>query len=244
MPEGPSIVILKEAVQGFNNQKIVRASGNTKKLDTQLMNGKKILDFKSWGKHFLICFSDFSIRIHFMLFGSYRINERKPTEPRLSLQFKNGELNFYACSVQLIEAPLSEVYDWTADVMNENWDSEKAKLKLGQKPDTLVCDALLDQNIFAGVGNIIKNEVLFRIGVHPESRLGAMPQQKIDELVAEAVNYSFDFLKWKKEFTLKKHWLAHTKKICPRDGVPFIKKHLGKTNRRSFYCTVCQLVYK
>ena len=31
----------------------------------------------------------------------------------------------------------------------------------------MVCDALLDQTVFAGVGNIIKNEVLFRTGVHP-----------------------------------------------------------------------------
>jgi formamidopyrimidine-DNA glycosylase len=32
-------------------------------------------------------------------------------------------------------------------------------------PDELIWDALLDQNVFAGVGNIIKNEVLFRLRV-------------------------------------------------------------------------------
>lgn len=244
MPEGPSIVILKEAVQEFKNQKVIHASGNTRKIDTRQINGQPIVDFKSWGKHFLICFSKFSIRIHFMLFGSYRINERKPTEARLCLQFKNGELNFYACSVQLIEEPLSEVYDWETDVMSKQWNPENAKKKLKERPDTLVCDALLDQNIFAGAGNIIKNEVLYRIGVHPESRLAAIPQHKIDDLVAEAVNYSFDFLEWKKDFILKKHWLAHTKKVCLRDSTPIVRKYLGKTNRRSFFCTSCQLLYK
>jgi endonuclease-8 len=108
-------------------------------------------------------------------------------------------------------------------------------------PEALVCDALLNQNIFTGVGNIIKNEVLFRIRLHPESQIGAIPAKKINELVKEARNYSFDFLKWKKEFVLKKHWLAHTQKICPRCNIPFIKKHLGKTNRRSFFCNNCQL---
>ena len=43
------------------------------------------------------------------------------------------------------------------------------------QPDTLVCDALLDQDLFAGVGNIIKNEVLFRTRVHPESTIGDLP---------------------------------------------------------------------
>lgn len=244
MPEGPSIIILKEAVQEFKNKTVIRATGNTKKLDAQITEGKEITDFKSWGKHFLICFPDFSIRIHFMLFGSYRINERKSSEPRLSLQFESGEINFYACSVLLVESPLSQIYDWSTDVMNEQWNAENARKKLLQKPDMLVCDALLDQNIFAGVGNIIKNEVLFRTRIHPESRVGALPEIKLGELLTESVNYSFDFLKWKKEFTLKKYWLAHTKKICPRDSAPLIRKHLGKTNRRSFYCSLCQYLYR
>ena len=243
MPEGPSIVILKEAVFLFKGKVVVGAEGNTKALDLAIFENQPINDFKSWGKHFLICFNDFTIRIHFMLFGSYRINESKQTPARLSLKFDDGELNFYACSVQLIEGDLDILYDWTADVMNEHWDGEKARLKLRSHPNTLVCDALLDQNIFAGVGNIIKNEVLFRIGLHPLSTVGSIPDETLEDLISEAVNYSFDFLRWKKEFTLKKHWLAHTKTVCPRDNVPFIKKYLGKTKRRSFYCEICQKYY-
>ncbi|TZF85937.1 endonuclease (plasmid) [Pedobacter sp. BS3] len=243
MPEGPSIVILKEAVQPFKGEKVIYAGGNTQKLDPARIENQTVTDFKSWGKHFLICFPDFTVRIHFMLFGSYRINEHKETPARLSLQFQHGELNFYACSVQLIERPLDEVYDWSADVMNEQWDAQKALQKLRKKPDMLVCDALLNQDIFAGVGNIIKNEVLFRIRVHPESKTGKLPEEKLQELVTEAVTYSFEFLYWKKEFTLRKHWLAHTKTICPRDHVPFHKAYLGRTHRRSFFCTICQQLY-
>jgi len=243
MPEGPSIVILKEAVQSFAGKKIMAALGNSKTIDFQRLTGKKIIEFKSWGKHFLICFSDFTIRIHLLLFGSYRINERKETPARLSLHFKKGELNFYACSLKIIERPLDEIYDWTADVMNECWDPKNALKKMKSHPGMLVCDALLDQQIFSGVGNIIKNEVLFRIRIHPESLVGKLPSPKMKALTTEAVNYSFQFLEWKKEFTLKKHWLAHNKKTCPRDHVPFRKEYLGKTNRRSFFCTICQLKY-
>ena len=74
MPEGPSIVILKEAAQPFKGKKVLHVSGNSK-LDIQRMNNKKVIDFKTWGKHFLICFKDFTVRIHMMMFGSYRINE-------------------------------------------------------------------------------------------------------------------------------------------------------------------------
>jgi endonuclease-8 len=94
------------------------------------------------------------------------------------------------------------------------------------------------------VGNIIKNEVLFRIRVHPESLVGTLPANTRDEVIAQARIYSFDFLEWKKNYVLKKNWLAHSKKICPRCNIPFIKKYCGKTKRRTFFCTNCQALYQ
>lgn len=244
MPEGPSIVILREAVEKLHikRKEVAEAEGNAK-IDMEKLVGAKVTDFRSWGKHFLICFKDFTIRIHFMLFGSYLLNERKQTPVRLRLQIGDAELNFYACSVKLLDKPAEEIYDWESDIMSEHWKPAKALKKLKEAPDMLACDALLDQDIFSGSGNIIKNEVLFRIRLHPLSKLGAVPDARLKELVRETRNYSFDFLEWKKEFTLKKHWLAHTKKICPRCDIPFHKEYLGKGERRSYFCTNCQELY-
>jgi len=110
-------------------------------------------------------------------------------------------------------------------------------------PDLLVCDALMDQQIFSGVGNIIKNEVLFRTRIHPLSRVNNLPTKKLNELLAEVVSYSFDFLKWRKAGVLKKHWKAYNQKVCPRDHVPFNKQDTGKGHRTSFYCDICQKSY-
>lgn len=245
MPEGPSIVILKEDLLNhqLEGKEIIAVSGNTS-IDKERLLHQKILALKSWGKHFLICFDGFTLRVHLMLFGSYRINERKASPVRLRLEFENAEVSFYTCSLKYIEGDLDQVYDWPADVMSDLWDAKAALKKLKLKPDALVCDALLDQNIFSGVGNIIKNEVLYRLKIHPLSKIGALPPVKLKALIAEARIYSFRFLAWKKEFTLKKHWLAHTKKICLRCNLPFHKEHLGKANRRSFFCTNCQKAYK
>ncbi|HEV7621122.1 MAG TPA: DNA-formamidopyrimidine glycosylase family protein [Flavisolibacter sp.] len=242
MPEGPSLVIAKEEMQLFKGKKVLMVSGNSK-IEKERMKDMKLVDIKTWGKHLLLCFNGFTIRIHFLMFGKYLVNATKDAVPRLSLKFKNGELNLYTCAVKMIEEPLDQVYDWKADVLNDEWDAKAAKKKLNAIPETLVTDALLDQNIFAGVGNIIKNEVLYRIKVHPKSKLGALPVKKLNELVKEARNYSFEFLKWKKEFTLKKHWLVHTKKTCARDDSKIIKEYLGKTNRRTFFCNTCQVLY-
>lgn len=244
MPEGPSIVILKQLIDELDlvDEPVLEVSGNTK-IEKERMLNQQVRAFRSWGKHFLICFDSFSLRIHFLLFGSYRLNERKESQPRLSLRFETAELNFYACSVQFIEGDINESYDWTADVMSDFWDPSAALRKLGSTPDAMACDVLLDQNIFAGVGNIIKNEVLFRIRLHPLSTIKNIPADLKMLLIQEARNYSFDFLAWKKAYTLKAHWLAHTKKICPRCNIPFHKAYLGKTNRRSFFCNSCQILY-
>lgn len=244
MPEGPSIVILKEDVATFKGKKVIKAGGNTS-VDISFLPGRKVTDFKSWGKHFLICFGRKTVRIHFLLFGSYSVNEKRPHKKvRLFLQFDNGTIYFYTCSVKVIEEPLDNIYDWTADVLSPAWDARAARKKLKSQPGMLVCDALLNQDIFAGVGNIIKNEVLFRIKVHPQSLIGKLPPARLTALINEAVNYSFDFLLWKKAYVLRKHWLAHTKKTCPRCNIPLIKAHLGKTNRRTFFCNNCQVKYE
>jgi endonuclease-8 len=242
MPEGPSLVIAREEMIQFKGKKVLAISGNSK-IDKDRMLNKKLVDIRTWGKHLLFCFDRFTIRIHFLMFGKYLVNDTKEAVPRLSMRFSNGEMNLYTCAVKIIEEPLDEIYDWKADVLSDEWDPKAARKKLKAAPDTLVTDALLDQNIFSGVGNIIKNEVLYRIRVHPKSKVGDLPPRKLTEMINQARQYSFDFLEWKKEYTLRKHWLAHTKKTCARDGDRIVKEYLGKTQRRTFFCNTCQVWY-
>jgi endonuclease-8 len=239
MPEGPTVVILKEQVEQFSGRKIIAVNGNTKIDQGRLLN-REITEFRSWGKHFLICFDGFFVRIHFLMWGSYSVNQKKERQVRLNLTFENGEINFYSCSIRIIDGIPENVYDFTSDVMSSSWDPRKAKKKIKGFPDELVCDLLLEQDIFSGVGNIIKNEVLYRIRLHPESKSGNLPENKLRQLVKEARNYSFEFYEWKKNYELKKHWLAHTKKVCLRCNLPIIRKYTGKKDRRSFFCNNCQ----
>lgn len=245
MPEGPSIAILKEAILKFKGEKIINARGNAK-IDLGLLKNKKVFEIRTWGKQFFICLEGLIIRIHLLMFGSYSIDEQtKPDKGlRLGLTFTNGSVFFYNCSVKIIPGDLDELYDWEADVLSDLWNPVKARKKLKAMPDTMVCDALLDQQVFSGVGNIIKNEALYRIRLHPETLLVNIPSRKLSELIKEARNYSFDFLEWKKAFVLRKHWLVHTKKICQRCELPIIKKYCGKTKRRTFFCVNCQVMYE
>jgi endonuclease-8 len=123
---------LKELVKDFSGQTIVRADGNVRAIDPARLVGQRIDAIHTWGKHLLIETAEMVVRVHFLLFGTYRINEgREGKTPRLSIETAGGDvLNLYACQVREIDRATYEAYDFSADVMSEAWDPKKARKKL------------------------------------------------------------------------------------------------------------------
>lgn len=244
MPEGPTIFLLSQELKDFVGQRIINVRGNSKAGIDKTLNST-ITDIRSWGKQLLISLDNgHIITIHFMLFGTYSINEKKPNrKERLGLDLETGEINIYASSVKLLEGNLNSLFDWSGDVLNDSWDHKAALEKVHNLKKELICDVLLSQDIFSGVGNIIKNEVLFRQKVQPHSVTGMIPSELLDKIVKDARDYSFQFLEWKKEYVLKQNLQVHNKKTCPSCGLPLVKKELGKTKRRAFFCTNCQILF-
>ena len=144
MPEGPSLLIISKTLKSvLKGQVITKVSGNGKfEIDTLL--NQKIIDVKSWGKHLLIITKRFTIRIHFLLFGSYSIDEHIKADRSIRLKMTCGKkvVYFYTCSIKLLPGNINNHYDWEADVLNKKWNIKKAKAKLKQQPNALVCDAL------------------------------------------------------------------------------------------------------
>jgi len=244
MPEGPNLVMLKELLLPFKGRRVTGASGYAQHVDPSRLKGNTLKDIKTWGKHLLLVFEDFSLRVHMGLFGSYRINQPVKKNAALHLQFGEDEVNFSIVKVQVIEEPLNKIYDWSADIMSPKWDAEKAIGKLKEKPKLMICDALLNQDIFAGSGNMIKNEALFRARIHPESLCGKIPAQQLANLATEVVKFSKIFLKYGKIHEVGEHLQAYGQEICPRNHIPFHKGETGKTKRSSFYCEKCQILYQ
>lgn len=240
--EGPSLVILREETRHFIGKKVLDVSGYAP-LDHDRILNQTLIDIKTWGKHYLLCFKTFTVRVHFLLFGSYRIDNPKPGKnASLAFRFPNGTLDCYICAVRLIEEDLDTLYDWRLDMLSPQWNPRKVKsLLLAYPPATMIGDALLDPELFSGVGNIIRNEVLYRVKVHPDSLIGAIPSRKITALIRETHTYSVEFVEWRKANELGKHWEIYTKKKCPK-GHPVLKTYTGKTKRRSFVCP-CMIVY-
>jgi endonuclease-8 len=124
--------------------------------------------------------------------------------------------------------------------MSPKWSTPKAVRAVRALGNSMVCDVLMDQTIFAGVGNIIKNEVLFRQLLHPETRVEQLTPKQVRSLVADTRAYCLLFYKWKKANVLKRNWQIMRKRNCPICGGPVTKKPTGKLQRLSHWCRVHQ----
>lgn len=249
--EGPSLYLAQEQLKPFKGKPITAAEGNTKAIDPATLVGLTPKDIFSWGKHLVFQFDDFAIRIHFLLFGTFEAevdgvwvtgDYRKARVPRLAFTFANGVINMYNCSVKIIESKnAKKEYDYRADIMAKKWDPALAYKKVRAEPDEEIADVLLDQEIFAGVGNIIKNEVLSRMKVAPQRRVRDITPARLKAIIADTRAFSLQFYRWRKKFELRKHLLVHRKGTCPYDGHKLIRAKTGKRHRWSYWCPIDQV---
>ncbi|KAM4771252.1 endonuclease 8-like 2 [Rhinophrynus dorsalis] len=189
------------------------------------------------------------LRFHFGLYGSIRANEfsraksgnkrgdwRDPT-PRLILHFDSGGfLVFYNCRMTWCSSPVSEP---ACDILCKEFDKERALRALSSPRP--VCITLMDQTCFSGVGNIIKNEILFLAQIHPLSFGSLLSLEKLHCLVDHAISFTTDWLRNKMQ---KKglHYHIYMKEYCDK-GHKVIKEAVGPTyglKRLTWYCPECQ----
>ena len=236
--EGPSLVLASEEFEPFIGKKII---SSIVPASLGSLDGGKIIKTESWGKHFIIHFNKYIVRIHFLMFGSYRINHpRENRIPKLQLNYKNDTIYFYSCAIKQISEDDVEAYDHSVDLMSDEWNHKKALKAIEAKPDAMICDLLMNQDIFSGLGNIMKNEILFRCRLHPELKVSTLDKKERSLLVKESKKYAQDFYEWKKINQLKRHWLVMRKKKCPVCGRNVIIKPTGKLKRLSHFCNHCQ----
>ena len=239
MPEGPTIFKLKEKLSYFIGKTIIEASGYAD-IDYSRLKNKKVLDVKTWGKHFFICLNNTNIEMHLRLFGSYLINKQKQgINPKLHLGFKKDELNFYVLDVHLTDSLAG--FDPSSDILSDQWNASNALIKLKKNPKLEIADALLTQDIFSGVGNIIKNEALWLARIHPETQIGFLKDPQLKNIIKSVRQFSTDWLHNYGEKSFKKSWGVYQKESCKRCGNPIYYAKTGKIKWGSYWCTTEQI---
>jgi len=244
--EGPPVRLIAQKLATFKNKRVLKASGNAK-IEKEQTQGRVIEDIFPRGKNLFIQFPDFSLKIHFLMFGSYRINgDKHGASPRLSLICSDGTVNFYNSSVKIItNDDVEKLYPEELDIISPHWNPAKALHLTSQVQEQMVCDVLLDQNIFAGVGNIIKNEALFMAQIHPLSRVERIPEAQLQRLVSETRVFSLLFYDVVKQGDrLTPYLRIYRRRQCPLCESKVAMKKTGERHRMSSFCPSCQVLYQ
>jgi endonuclease-8 len=241
MPEGPSILHLRNQLLSFKG-KVVKEAGGYGPMPTAWINGRKLLDIKTWGKHLLFMFSNGTVRVHLGLFGDVLVSERKKVNRSFYLEFASGEINGYVVRAEKLQAPLDKVYDWRTDVLSKGFNPPYVKSLLKEQNLKIIHDVLIDQKIFSGVGNILRSEILYRAGIHPLSITGKIPSAKITRLIREAAKYSQQFYQ-ELEINKEHRFNVYQQAYAP-DGSEITAMLLPKSKRKIFFSEHKQTLYQ
>ncbi|KAF6095751.1 nei like DNA glycosylase 2 [Phyllostomus discolor] len=155
----------------------------------------------------------------------------------LVLHFGGGSfLAFYNCQMSWSSSPVIKP---TSDILSAEFHRGQALEALGQAQP--VCYTLLDQRYFSGLGNIIKNEALYRAGIHPLSLGSLLSPQQLEILVDHVVEFSADWLHGKFQGR-QQHTQIYQKDQCPA-GHQVMREAFGPPGgfqRLTWWCPQCQ----
>ncbi len=198
MPEGDTLyrtaVVLREVLLG---REVLAARGRPDGAALGLVVGSRIDRVESQGKHLLIGFDDGrTLHTHLRMHGSwhrYRPGERwKRSSSRAVAVIEVAvavAVCFDATTVELLDSRALAIHptlralgpDLLADQLQ--LDEIVGRLRAPGRADMPVGEALLDQTVLAGLGNVYRSEVLFLERIDPFLPLGRMDPERMPHMV-------------------------------------------------------------
>jgi len=190
------------------------------------------------------------LRVHFGINGYARVTDagvelRSHREPFVVLEFDKLRVHFRA-KVKVVSHTyaLSIERRMPRDVNAEEFAYKDVIARLRRHRGT-VSDAIMDQNLLPGVGNVIKCEALFAAKIHPLKRTGSIKVPQLRQLVEELrwfANWWYQNPMCDPDLRASGNSKIYGYDMCSAccNKVALIKN--GKTSlpRLTYYCPVCQ----
>ncbi len=160
--------------------------------------GRTVVAVRSIGKHLLVEFSgDLLLRTHMRMNGAwhiYRPGERW-RKPRVAMRIVIETDDWVAVGFNVPVAEFlsgreiarhRELSRLGPDLLSDAFDEAAVLQRLRGLASRPIAEALLDQRVMAGVGNVFKCEVLFVGGVDPFRRVSAITDEEALRLIRAA----------------------------------------------------------
>lgn len=200
MPEGDTIYrtarTLQKALAGHRATNFDTAYAHLARVnDDGPIAGRMIERCEAAGKHVLIAFEGgLILRTHMRMNGSwhlYRHGERWWRGPQaMRVRVDTADWVAVAFDVPVAEfvtakqlASTGPVAALGPDLLKPGFDRVEAIRRVRAAGALPIAQALLDQRLVAGIGNVYKSEVLFLAGIHPDTPASAVPPAGLESIM-------------------------------------------------------------
>lgn len=256
MPEGDTVYRTATALRdGLLGKTLTRCDVRVPRYAAVDLTGEVVDEVLTRGKHLFIRVGQASIHSHLKMDGSWKVNPvSKPSRAgyriRIILEAGAGADAVQAAGIDLgVLEVLEREHDMDAvahlgpDLLGDDWEPRIAAANLAADPQRPLSEALLDQRVLAGVGNVYANELCFVFGHLPTAPVSAVN----DPL--RVVQRARDMLwlnrnRWNRTTTGDTRpgrdvWVyGRVGKPCRRCGTPIARDDTG--DRVMYWCPNCQ----
>jgi len=242
MPEGDALHRTARRLQPLVGQRIEAESPNPRGEATGVagaVDGRVLEGVEAVGKHLVFAFEGgVVLRSHLRMNGRWRIGRRGTARGRPWLVLRGGAWEATQWNGPVLTLERRPVGRLGPDLLAD--DTEVAgvvsRIRRGD-PSRLVGEALVDQRLVAGIGNMWLAEALWEARVSPWRTLSAVT----DEEIVHALAWARDAMR--AAVVSSRGSLSVYRRAgrpCLRCGTAIASRGLGDANRTAYWCPSCQ----
>jgi endonuclease VIII len=227
----------------------------------QRVVGSRVTAVEANGKHMFIHFDNgLAVHTHLRMAGTW--HRYAPGEPwRIAAWKARVVLEVEGHVIVCFNAPVAELMPARAvalhpsvaslgpDLLSPDFSAEDAFSRLRSRASMEIAEALLDQRVMAGIGNVFKSETLFIEGINPWTPVSALSDEQLRGLIATAYRLLQENAASgphrvttrgdpRVRGSVYAYGRAHDP--CPRCGTPIRVQRQGGLNRSTYWCPTCQ----
>jgi endonuclease VIII len=273
MPEGDTIFRAARTLHRALAGKIITRFESvfpalTRIHDDTPITGRTMEGVESVGKHVLMRLSDgLILRTHMRMNGSWHIYrpgegwQRSARDMRIVIGSQDFEaVGFNIPVAEFIKARdlerHEELRQLGPDLLADDFDGAEAAKRTRERPSLDIGDALLNQRVMAGIGNVYKSEVLFLCGVNPFRAVATIPDADLQRVIETArtllhanvstglapmTTYTGYRRTTRRDDPTERLWVyGRARMPCRRCGAPILVKPQGSDARLTYWCPTCQ----
>jgi endonuclease-8 len=203
------------------------------------IDGRVLESVEAVGKNLLLTFEGgIVVRSHLRMTGRWRIEPRgKPRTGLPWLVLRGDELEGVLWNGPVLTLEAGPVRRLGQDVLAEEFDLDAAVARLRGAGDRRLGEALQEQRLVAGIGNMWMAEALWTIQVSPWVRVADADEDVLREAVAAARRLMQESLATGRP---GRQVYRRAGRPCLRCGTIVRSRGQGDDNRTAYWCPGCQ----